>query len=110
MFDIITSRDFLAKLEADWDDFMKEPHSARLALNCAITAFHLHEWVIGSRPTTRPGELLKSAIWLGSTLGSMTPALGSRPSGSYQSERSILGLHNVSRPSVSPRRHSCSTS
>jgi hypothetical protein len=47
MFDIITSRDFLAKLEADWDDFVKKPHSARLALNCAITAFHLHEWVWG---------------------------------------------------------------
>jgi len=47
MFDITTSRDFLAKLEADFDDFMKEPHSTRLALNCAITAYHLHEWVWG---------------------------------------------------------------
>jgi hypothetical protein len=47
MFDITTSRDFLEKLEADFDDFMKEPHSARLALNCAITAYHLHEWVWG---------------------------------------------------------------
>jgi hypothetical protein len=45
MFDIVTSLDFLAKLEADFDDFMNEPHSARLALNCAITAYHLHEWV-----------------------------------------------------------------
>jgi hypothetical protein len=47
MFDIITSRDFLEKLEADFDDFMKEPYSARHALNCAITAYHLHEWVWG---------------------------------------------------------------
>ena len=47
MFDITTSRDFLTKLEADFDDFMREPHSARLALNCAITAYHLHEWVWG---------------------------------------------------------------
>jgi hypothetical protein len=47
MFGITTSRDFLAKLEADFDDFTKEPHSARLALNCAITAYHLHEWVWG---------------------------------------------------------------
>jgi hypothetical protein len=47
MFDIITSHDFLEKLEADFDDFMKEPHSARHALNCAITAYHLHEWVWG---------------------------------------------------------------
>jgi hypothetical protein len=34
MFDIITSHDFLEKLEADFDDLMREPHSARLALNC----------------------------------------------------------------------------
>jgi hypothetical protein len=47
MFDITTSRDFLEKLEADFDDFMKEPRSARLALNCALTAYHLHEWVWG---------------------------------------------------------------
>jgi hypothetical protein len=47
MFDITTSRDYLAKLEADFDDYMKEPASARLALNCAITAYHLHEWVWG---------------------------------------------------------------
>ncbi|MGH7039187.1 MAG: hypothetical protein ACREFK_04150 [Stellaceae bacterium] len=47
LFDIITSRDFLEKLEADFEDFRKNPHSARLALNCAITAFHFHEWVWG---------------------------------------------------------------
>jgi hypothetical protein len=47
LFDIVTSYDFLAKLEEDYDDFVKEPHSSRLALNCAITAFHLHEWVWG---------------------------------------------------------------
>jgi hypothetical protein len=47
MFDITTSSHFLWKLEADFDDYMKEPESARLALNCAITAYHLHEWVWG---------------------------------------------------------------
>ncbi|WP_234050991.1 MULTISPECIES: hypothetical protein [unclassified Xanthobacter] len=47
MFDIRTARDFLDKLEADFADYQKEPASARLALNCAITAFHLHEWVWG---------------------------------------------------------------
>jgi len=45
MFDITTSRDFLAKLEGDFADFMKEPGSGRLALNCAVTAYQLHEWV-----------------------------------------------------------------
>lgn len=47
MFDIITSRDFYAKLVADFDDFMAVPDSGRLALNCTITAYHLYEWVWG---------------------------------------------------------------
>jgi hypothetical protein len=47
MFDIITHRDSHAKLKADFDDFANEEDSARLALNCAITAYHLHEWVWG---------------------------------------------------------------
>jgi hypothetical protein len=47
MFDILSSHDFLQKLESDFDDFIKESHSTRLALNCAITAYHLHEWVWG---------------------------------------------------------------
>jgi hypothetical protein len=47
MFDIITSRDFHAKLKADYADFLKDTQSARLALNCINTAYHLHEWVWG---------------------------------------------------------------
>ena len=47
MFDIVTCRDFLAKLNADFDDFLKQQDSARLALNCIVTAYHLHEWVWG---------------------------------------------------------------
>lgn len=47
LFDIITSRDFMNKLEADYLDFKAEPDSARLALNCIITVYHLHEWVWG---------------------------------------------------------------
>jgi hypothetical protein len=47
MFDIITSRDFLAKLEADYTDFKAQSDSARHALNCLTTAYHLHEWVWG---------------------------------------------------------------
>jgi hypothetical protein len=45
MFDIITSRDFLGKLEADYKDFKAQSDSARYALNCIITAYHLHVWV-----------------------------------------------------------------
>ena len=37
MFDITSSRDFHGKLKADFDDFSKEPASARLALNCIIS-------------------------------------------------------------------------
>ena len=47
MFDIVTAEDFHLKLRADFDDLLKEPHSTRLALNCIITAYHLHEWVWG---------------------------------------------------------------
>ena len=47
MFDIVTSQEFLAKLEADCTDFKAQPDSARHALNCIITAYHLHEWVWG---------------------------------------------------------------
>ena len=34
-------------LVEDFDDFMAEPHSIRRAWHCAITAYHLHEWVWG---------------------------------------------------------------
>ncbi len=37
----------MQKLKVDFDDFANEEDSARLALNCAITAYHLHEWVWG---------------------------------------------------------------
>src|SRR3954447_19005776 len=47
MFNITSSRDFLAKLEADFADYQGNPGSARLALNCAITAYHLHKWAWG---------------------------------------------------------------
>jgi hypothetical protein len=47
MFDIITSRDFLDKLEAEYADFKAQPDSTRHALNCIMTAYHLHEWVWG---------------------------------------------------------------
>jgi hypothetical protein len=47
MFDIKTVDDFYAVLVADFDDFMDEPASARRALHCVITDYHLHEWVWG---------------------------------------------------------------
>ncbi len=47
MFEIATARDFHAKLKADFEDFAKDPASGPRALNCIITAYHLHEWVWG---------------------------------------------------------------
>jgi hypothetical protein len=47
MFDIEKSEDFYRKLVEDYDDFMASPSSARLALNCILTAYHLYEWVWG---------------------------------------------------------------
>ena len=47
MFDLKTSRDFYEKLLEDFADLQDSPESARLAINCAITAYHMHEWVWG---------------------------------------------------------------
>jgi hypothetical protein len=47
MFDINNSRDFYQKLLEDFDDFMGRQDSARHAMNCAITAHHLADWVWG---------------------------------------------------------------
>ena len=45
MFDVVAVRDFYQMLLDDFDDFMEEPHSVRRALHCAITAYHVHDWV-----------------------------------------------------------------
>ena len=47
MFDIINSRDFYQKLLEDFDDYMVRQGSARHAMNCAITAHHMADWVWG---------------------------------------------------------------
>jgi len=47
MFDIINSQDFYQKLLEDFDDYMQQQDSARRAMNCAITAHHLADWVWG---------------------------------------------------------------
>jgi hypothetical protein len=47
MFDISNCRDFYQKLLEDFDDFMGQQDSARHAMNCAITAHHMADWVWG---------------------------------------------------------------
>ena len=43
-FGIVNSRQFLQKLEEDLLDFESNDTSARHAINCAITSFHLIDW------------------------------------------------------------------
>jgi hypothetical protein len=45
MFDISTSADFYEMLVEDFDELITKPDSARLALHCAISAYHLREWL-----------------------------------------------------------------
>ena len=43
-FDIKNSADFLNKLLEDYRDFCKDKLSSRIALNCAMTAWHITDW------------------------------------------------------------------
>ncbi len=47
MFDINNSRDFYQKLLEEFDDCIGQQASARHAMNCAITAHHMADWVWG---------------------------------------------------------------
>jgi hypothetical protein len=47
MFNITTSRQFFEKLLEEQKDLNEDRTSARHALNCIITAYHLHEWIWG---------------------------------------------------------------
>ena len=44
-FDIASSKDFYYKLIADYNDYKSDSTSSRLAINCAMTAWHLGEWL-----------------------------------------------------------------
>jgi len=44
-FDIKNSRDFFLKLEEDYEEFCRSRTSSRIALNCALTAWHLTDWI-----------------------------------------------------------------
>jgi hypothetical protein len=44
-FEIKTSKDFFIKLKQDFEDFSNDIESSRFALNCAMTAWHLTDWV-----------------------------------------------------------------
>jgi hypothetical protein len=44
-FEIATARDFYNKLLEDYAAFNEDPTSSRLAINCAMTAWHLSDWI-----------------------------------------------------------------
>lgn len=44
-FGIKTSIDFFHKLEDDHNEFLKDPLSSSKALNCAMSAWHLTDWI-----------------------------------------------------------------
>ncbi len=47
-FDIRTPADLLKKLHEEYQEFLNNPVSSRHAVNCAVTAWHLIEWVWAS--------------------------------------------------------------
>jgi|SRR5680860_393645 len=44
-FDLKTPKDFYNKLIEDYEDYKTSDNSSRIALNCAMTAWHLSEWI-----------------------------------------------------------------
>lgn len=44
-FEIKNSKDFLDKLKKDFKDYLGSDNSSRLAINCAMTSWHLTEWI-----------------------------------------------------------------
>lgn len=44
-FDIKNSLDFYNKLLEDYEDFLNNKTSSRIAINCAMTSWHLADWI-----------------------------------------------------------------
>lgn len=68
-FDIRTAEDFLKKLLAEYQDFLRNPSSACHAINVAMSAYHLHEWVWGDRLKRNPKLKAKIGIAKGKKEG-----------------------------------------
>ena len=57
-FDISSSHDLYLKLKENHNDFLKEKTSVRFALNCAMTAWHIIDWIAIQKGITK-SELKK---------------------------------------------------
>ena len=60
MFDIVDSAQFYRMVVADYDEFIAEQHSARRALHCAISTYHLYEWIWAD--WLKPNKVLQSRL------------------------------------------------
>jgi hypothetical protein len=47
VFEIKDSVDFYGKMIEDYDDLVENPGSSRHAINCALSAYHIAEWIWG---------------------------------------------------------------
>lgn len=47
MFEITDSVSFYRKMLEEYDDFVEDPNSSRHAVNCALSAYHIAEWIWG---------------------------------------------------------------
>ncbi len=62
-FDIKTTEDFFKKLIDDSNDFLKDKTSSRIALNCAMTAWHLTEWSFNEFRSQLPSRFTSLNMW-----------------------------------------------
>lgn len=66
-YEIRTTADFFKKLLDEREDFLKNPTSSRHAINCALTGWHLYEWVYNeyhSHPFMQQFNKKKFEKWL----------------------------------------------
>ena len=63
MLDINNSIDFYVKLLAEFDDFIADQESARHAMNCAITAHHMYDWIWAD--FLKDNEVLRRRLGIG---------------------------------------------
>ena len=49
-FQIQNSTDFFSKLVEELNDFKNDPTSSRKAVNCAMTAWHMIDWIYNEFP------------------------------------------------------------
>lgn len=62
-FEIKTAKDFLEKLKEDYAEYCKNGTSSRIALNCAMTAWHLTDWFYNEYYSVLSVEFSKLPIY-----------------------------------------------